>query len=226
MSINRIMCLFFAGALMLCGSVRAETLLVPKHHATVQVAVAAALPGDLILVDGSGGDQAGLVVLDTPGVTVRAVNNAMLLGSFRILADDVSVENWIIETDVDNQGIQFDGVTGATAKNNLILGDRDDDPNDFRGIWVQSSSFCSVKNNTILGHFFNGIGVRGDLTGTEIKNNFLDDNGGCGIKFFDDELSGSPSFGSTVKNNSIRNFTFEALCGDISGHMIGKNFID
>ena len=47
----------FTSLLVLCGSVRAETLHVPKDHATVQAAAAAA-PGDLILVHGTGGRSA------------------------------------------------------------------------------------------------------------------------------------------------------------------------
>ena len=101
---------------------------VPQQHATIQGAVDAALPGDLILVDS--GVYREEVQVTTPSLVIRGVDrNAVIVdgefirpNGFNVLADGVAIENLTARNHTFN-GVFWTGVTGyrgryLTAYNN------------------------------------------------------------------------------------------------------------
>ncbi|MFA9445504.1 right-handed parallel beta-helix repeat-containing protein [Egicoccus sp. AB-alg6-2] len=94
-----------------------RTRLVPEEYPTIQTAVDAAEPGDLVLVEP--GVYAEQVTVTTPQIVVRGTDrNAVIVdGQFEremgvmVTADGVAVENMTVR-DVTNNGFYWDGVTG------------------------------------------------------------------------------------------------------------------
>jgi hypothetical protein len=109
------------------------TRLVPQDYPTIQSAVDAAAPGDLILIDR--GTYREEVQVSTPGLTLRGVdrNEVVIDGEFqrpngvRVLsADGVAVENMTAINNISN-GFFWSGVRGyrgsyLTAVNNAVYG--------------------------------------------------------------------------------------------------------
>jgi Right handed beta helix region len=93
------------------------TLHVPQDHDTIQAAVDAAAPGDLILVEPGTYEEA--VDVETEDLTIRGLdrNEVILDGGFelengiRVLADGVAVENLTAQNYTTN-GFFWTGVTG------------------------------------------------------------------------------------------------------------------
>ncbi len=101
---------------------------VPQQHTTIQAAVDAAVPGDLILVDS--GVYREEVQVTTPSLVIRGVDrNAVIVdgefirpNGFNVLADGVAIENLTARNHTFN-GVFWTGVTGyrgryLTAYNN------------------------------------------------------------------------------------------------------------
>jgi hypothetical protein len=94
-----------------------DTLRVPDDHPTIQAAVSAARPGDLVLVGPGVYEEA--VDVETENVTIRGLdrNEVVLDGGFRlengvrVLADGVAVENMTARNYTTN-GFFWTGVTG------------------------------------------------------------------------------------------------------------------
>ncbi|HSK06414.1 MAG TPA: hypothetical protein VK990_02755, partial [Acidimicrobiia bacterium] len=109
------------------------TRLVPQDYPTIQAAVDAAAPGDLILIDRDIYREE--VQVSTPGLTLRGVdrNEVVIDGEFqrpngvRVLsADGVAVENMTAINNTSN-GFFWSGVRGyrgsyLTAGNNAVYG--------------------------------------------------------------------------------------------------------
>jgi hypothetical protein len=109
------------------------TRLVPQDYPTIQSAVDAAAPGDLVLIDR--GTYREEVTVTTPGLTVRGVdrNEVVIDGEFQrgngvrvLFADGVAVENMTAINTTGN-GFFWSGVRGyrgsyLTAVNNLVYG--------------------------------------------------------------------------------------------------------
>ncbi|MCI0344294.1 MAG: right-handed parallel beta-helix repeat-containing protein, partial [Chloroflexi bacterium] len=100
-----------------------RTIEVPGAHATLEAAIAAAEPGDLILV-GAGVYPGGIVVPESkPGITIRGVdrNTVVLDGADRVQnaieveADGVTLENMTAHNYVEN-GFYWDGVDGYAGR--------------------------------------------------------------------------------------------------------------
>ena len=97
------------------------TRAVPGRYPTIQAAVDAAAPGDLILVDS--GTYREEVTVTTPSLTIRGVDrNAVIIdGEFlrpngiNVLADAVSVEN-LTARDHTFNGVFWNGVTGYRGR--------------------------------------------------------------------------------------------------------------
>ena len=93
------------------------TINVPEDHATIQEAVDAAAPGDLILI--APGTYEEAVDVETENLTIRGLdrNEVILDGGFelengiRVLADGVAVENMTAQNYTTN-GFYWTGVTG------------------------------------------------------------------------------------------------------------------
>jgi hypothetical protein len=109
------------------------THFVPQDYPTIQAAVDAASPGDLILIDR--GTYREEVQITTPGITLRGVdrNEVVIDGEFQrpngvsvLFADGVVVENMTAINNTSN-GFFWSGVRGyrgsyLTAVNNLVYG--------------------------------------------------------------------------------------------------------
>ncbi len=110
-----------------------ETRLVPQDFPTIQAAVDAADPGDLVLIDR--GTYREEVRVTTPGLTLRGVdrNEVIIDGEFQrpngisvLFADGVAVENMTAINNTGN-GFFWSGVRGyrgsyLTAVNNEVYG--------------------------------------------------------------------------------------------------------
>ena len=110
-----------------------ETRLVPQDYPTIQSAVDAADPGDMILIDR--GTYREEVQVTTPGLTLRGVdrNEVVIDGEFQrpngvsvLFADGVAVENLTAINNTSN-GFFWSGVRGyrgsyLTAVNNEVYG--------------------------------------------------------------------------------------------------------
>jgi hypothetical protein len=99
------------------GGATSTTIRVPEDHDTIQAAVDAAAPGDLVLIDP--GTYAEAVDVETENLTIRGLdrNEVILDGGFelengiRVLADGVAVENMTARNYTTN-GFFWTGVTG------------------------------------------------------------------------------------------------------------------
>ncbi len=99
------------------GGGPSTTLRVPEDHASIQEAVDAAQPGDLVLI--APGTYAEAVDVETENLTIRGLdrNEVVLDGGFelengiRVLADGVAVENMTARNYTTN-GFFWTGVTG------------------------------------------------------------------------------------------------------------------
>jgi hypothetical protein len=99
------------------GSGDAATLRVPGDHDTIQAAVDAAAPGDLVLIEPGTYNEA--IDVETEDLTIRGLdrNEVILDGEFelengiRVLADGVAVENMTARNYTVN-GFYWTGVTG------------------------------------------------------------------------------------------------------------------
>jgi len=110
-----------------------ETRLVPQDYPTIQAAVDAANPGDLVLIER--GVYREEVQVTTPGLTLRGVdrNEVLIDGEFQrpngvsvLFADGVAVENMTAINNTSN-GFFWSGVRGyrgsyLTAVNNAVYG--------------------------------------------------------------------------------------------------------
>ena len=110
-----------------------RTRLVPQDYPTIQAAVDAADPGDLVLIDR--GTYREEVQVSTPGLTLRGVdrNEVVIDGEFQrangvsvLFADGVAVENMTAINNTSN-GFFWSGVRGyrgsyLTAVNNAVYG--------------------------------------------------------------------------------------------------------
>lgn len=101
------------------GDATSRTLNVPADHSTIQAAVDAAKPGDLVLVAPGTYDEAVKVTVD--GITIRGTdrNSVILEGNHRLAngfyvgADGVSIENLTVRNFTQN-GVVFNGIDAAT----------------------------------------------------------------------------------------------------------------
>ena len=128
-SIHRVLAGLVAATLLLAAAwpVAAQTtgriLSVPDAYPTIEAAIAASQPSDVILV-GAGGYPGGIVVPeDKPGITIRGVDrNAVVFfgenrvaNAIEVMADDVTLENMTAHDFVQN-GFYWEGVDGFTGR--------------------------------------------------------------------------------------------------------------
>ncbi len=108
------------------GTASYSTLTVPGDHATIQEAIDAAEPGDLVLI-GEGTYRGGINV-ETENVVIRGVdrNKVIIDGEFedenglRVFSDGVAIENLTVRNNLKN-GIFFTGEYSDNTDQNRIL---------------------------------------------------------------------------------------------------------
>jgi plastocyanin len=189
-----------------------RTLNVPKDYPTIQNAVDAASPGDLVLIDA--GVYVEAVFITVPSITVRGVdrNSVILDGKFvlgtgiMVVADGVSIENMTARFYTLN-GFYWTGVKGfrgsyLTAYNNGDYGIYAFGATD--GVFEHSyasgspdSSFyvgqcdpCRVVLDHVTGEY-SGLGYSGTNSSGDmyvINSRFAHNRSGMGTTTFDIEL--------------------------------------
>ena len=211
-----------------------ETRLVPQDYPTIQAAVDAANPGDLILIDR--GVYLEEVEVTTPGLTIRGVdrNDVIIDGEMQrangikvFFADGVAVENLTVRNAVGN-GVFWTGVRGfrgsyLTALNNNDYGIYAFDSSD--GLMEFSYAFgspdagfyvgqCDPCQSTVTDSIaeWNGLGFSGTNASVDmyvVNSVFRDNLSGIAPNTLDSELL-PPSHGVTVAGNLVHDNGNEA----------------
>ena len=171
-----------ASLVVACGPESAEpsTIRVPGDHPTIQQAVTAAAPGDLVLV--SAGTYHETVSVHTPGITIRGVDrNTVVLDGEHGLADGivvtangVAVENLTVRN-YEQNGVLFNGAgierQGGGAGGTGLYGAGDDTLVGYRvsyvttfnnglyGIYAFASRDGIIEHSYASGHPDSGIYV-------------------------------------------------------------------
>ncbi len=176
----------------------AVTLHVPADHPTIQGAVDAASPGDVIQV--AAGGHAPFTVDGKTDLIIKGQGSPSVNGG-GAFADVVTIAN--------SSGITLDG---------LVI-----ENSGARGLLIADSTNVTVRRCAIRDTASDGIRAWGssDLL---IEKNTIDDTGGDGIDFSDEALSGPTSDSVIQKNALSRNQTGIDLDGD--GNRVEKNTIE
>jgi len=173
---------------------------VPEDYGTIGEALAAASPGDTILV-GPGTYEESLLI-DKKGITLKCATGALikgdptssLLATISINADDVTVEGCTI-TGAKN-GIRVFNADNVTLKNNEIL------KCGGNGILADGSySNLNIEGNKISENGGDGVRLEGHGKGVTVKDNRIADNGGFGVRI-GPEVSGVTVEGNTITGNT------------------------
>jgi nitrous oxidase accessory protein len=156
-------------------TVRAETKIVPDDYSTIQDAVNAASIGDTIFV--RNGTYHGTVIVNKMVSLVGENKQSTIIdGSgmdnvINVTADHVTVTGFKVIHGAES-GINLDGSTGVTIKENIIL-------NTHYGICLQYSHQNTISNNIISQNFLNIM-----LTSSSeniFLNNVLEDSVGSSL---------------------------------------------
>jgi hypothetical protein len=174
---------------------------VPRDFATIQEAVDNACDGAVIIVNT--GTYTEVVVVETPGLKLKANGDVTLNGGFALLAgaDNVDIQNFTIVIGATNtHGINGRDVTGGKIFQNTIT-----DPAHKGGIAIR---------------YFNG----NDIT---VHSNHISGTG-WGILFGSTVVNGG-SHNNTISNNHITGMTFGSvigLQGNCDNNFINENTLE
>ncbi|MDH5522129.1 MAG: right-handed parallel beta-helix repeat-containing protein, partial [Acidimicrobiia bacterium] len=203
-----------------------ETRNVPEDYSTIQSAVDAADPGDLVLIEPGVYKEA--VSVTTPGLVIRGVdrNQVILDGEFTrsngffVTADGVAIENITARNFVTN-GFYWDGVTGyrgsyLTAVDDWVYGIYAFDSVDGlfehsyasgswdAGFYVGQCDPCNAVVTDVLAEF-NGLGYSGTNSSGEmyiVNSEWRYNVGGIAPNTLDSELL-APGHDVVVAGNYI-----------------------
>jgi len=191
---------FFIGVIIVTGIIffNEKTIVVPNDEPTIQDAVDAANPGDIILVKESGGPYEENVVIDKEKIKLigigkeKPVLDGAIIGGDGITLTSTSgvlVKNFIVQN-FDDLGIFLD-----SSDNNLIKGNTVNENGTEAlvgvGIALNASNKNMIKGNTTNENgteAFGGFGIRLETsTNNRIKSNIANENGteaenGLGIR--------------------------------------------
>lgn len=226
-----------------------RTVVVPDDAPTIQAAVDAADPGDLVLVEP--GVYREAVIVRTPGIVIRGVdrNTTILDGGFElsngihVVADGVAVENMTARNYVIN-GFYWTGVRGyrgsyLTAHNNGDYGIYAFDSVDGRFEWSYASGNrdsgfyvgqcrpCEVVIDEVVsernGLAYSGTNAGGDLY--IVRSVFRENMGGVVPNSLDSELN-PPQRGATIVGNLIvGNNETEVPAKGFAGLALGEGIV-
>ncbi len=248
----------FAGAvLVLLGglllsvpsaSAQERTLLVPQDFATIQAAVDASAPGDLILIDEGVYNESVFVGSEHPGITIRGVdrNKVVLDGNFELPvaieadgADNVVMENMTARNYVGN-GFYWQSVDGfrgsyltAYRIGIYAIFSFDSANGVFEHSYASGSADaayyvgqchpCNIRMTDLTAEYsalgYSGTNAGGDL----VIENSLWQNNGTGI--LPNSLTSEanpPQRQATIVNNVVRqNNNLDTPATGLSGSLIG-----
>ena len=201
----------------LTAVVNAATIYVPDDHGTIQGAVNAANPGDIIIVrDGTYTENVDvnkeLTIRSEGGAASTIVQAANPHDQvFEVTADDVTLSGFTVKgaSEVLNAGICLSGADYCIISDNKVS-------NNYLGIWLLSSGNTLTDNtasnnkygivlwdssgNELAGNIANSNNYDGILlsesSGNKLTSNTANLNNECGIR-----LSGSS--GNTLRGNTI-----------------------
>ena len=204
---------------------QAATIYVPDDYSTIQQAVDAALPGDIIIVrDGTYVDK---ITVFTPNLTIKSENgpNTCIIqainiwsavfniyanyttisgftirkGSMGILLEashNVTVEGSIIRNN-KGKGIRISNAYNATIRDNLVANNSGD------GIYISASN-ATVRNNLVVN---NSRGIWIDESKAVMENNTVEDARSTGIYIYestavltDTTINSTGSHGLEIRN--------------------------
>jgi parallel beta-helix repeat protein len=174
----------------------AKTIKVPGNYGTIQAAINAAAPGDIIEV--TGGPYYEHIVINK-SITLRGVGNPIIDGQqtfpaiVQVIVNNVEINGFTIKNGLYNDGI-FIEKPGAmplntfTICNNIIK-------DNYIGIWLSRCTNVNLYNNTLVANQY-GIRIY-ESSFNKITKNIIDASLVYGLYIY------SNSKNNTIESNSL-----------------------
>jgi len=228
-----------------------STIIVPVNYPTITAAIAAASPGDTIIVQSGtycespiinkpltleGENSANTVVVGTgtPNATGKAY--AVVPNVFTVTADNVKISGFTITSFNYSAQPQFPNGIVIEANNCVVTGNNI--VNTFTGVFFSDESSIVVDNNNITDSHENGVISYGGYNNTITNNNVVSNVAKDGIttegysyNISGNNISGSPyglgmaSTYSVVFKNNISDDNVAALWLVGSDNMVAANYL-
>ncbi len=210
-----------AAVLLLAGAAPAGTLKVPADFATIQAAVDAAVPGDVIVV--SKGVYAENVVVAVGGITLQG-KNAVIDGRYAgsclsVTGDGVTVTGFTLAN--GGSGILFAGAAGAAAAAGSAGSAGDAGPEDgggpaVGGLHCIGTGAVIAKNDV---RACGGFGIRLDGSGDVTQN----DVAGCTATGI--EVNGllAPDAPLTTIGRNVVHLCGNGIIATLGAYLVEKN---
>ena len=253
MNSNRISQPLFFLAIMLTtaglvasSNASAGVIHVPSDFETIQAAVDAAQPGDIIQV--SRGVYSEHVTVETSNIRLKGHGAVIdgadsggvglgihVLGAIEDPVSNVEIMGFIVQN--FERGIVLENVENSRVHGNEVRNNTDKDPEDgcfnmADGIVLDNTRFSVVSQNNVNGNGHNGIFLIRDSSGNTVRANKSNGNGaqtidpcgivaGCGIQL----SNGDNNDNDIIANETHRN-AWGILLGPSGGPMgnfIGQN---
>jgi parallel beta-helix repeat protein len=165
------------------GSVKAATITVPGTYSTIQAAVNASLPGDVITVaagtytenvivskavtiNGAGAAATFIVATDANSYPLSFTATGATVNGFTLTHNYTPAE--ISAWNFNNNGVAFTSGSGNTLTNCTVTLSRN-------GIYINNSQNNIISNN-IISNNRTGINTTGNINGTQITGNTISNN--------------------------------------------------
>jgi parallel beta-helix repeat protein len=206
-----------------------EVLRVPKDFVTIQDAVDASAPGDIIQVDS--GTYQESVLITTPGIRLHG-RNATLdgttldgIGVHVLNTSDIHIQGFIVEG--FEVGIALENTDHSQLHLNELRENFSDTPTLRDGIQLINAHDNQVTNNHAHGNGHNGITLKGGSSHNTLRGNSSNDNGvqvaanfgGCGIQLI---ASGNDE-NLIAENETLRNGWGIQIGGGSNENVVAQN---